>query len=68
MNISQMREIVKEADYLEEILRDEARIPYDALREQVTAEGLIEFAKENAWVLEMAISIAKKYHESQNNN
>ena len=53
-----MREIVKDTDYLDDVLQNEVRIPVDMQREGVTAEGLIEFAKENAWVLEMAISIA----------
>tara|TARA_B110000259_G_scaffold182485_1_gene226171 strand:+ start:6879 stop:7079 length:201 start_codon:yes stop_codon:yes gene_type:complete len=60
MNIELMRQIVKDTDYLDEVLQNEVRIPVDMRHEGVTAEGLIEFAKENAWVLEMAISIANK--------
>ena len=63
MNIELMRQIVKDTDYLDEVLQKEARIPFNMHREGVTAEGLIEFAKENAWVLEMAISIANNYEK-----
>jgi hypothetical protein len=62
-----MREIVKDTDFLEDVLRDESKIPFNAHEEYVTAENLIEFAKENAWVLEMVIEIVKKYEKLQNN-
>ena len=60
MNLQAMREIVSNTDLLNEVLRNEARIPFNMRSEQVEAEALIEYAKENAWVLEMAISIANK--------
>jgi hypothetical protein len=60
MDLKALQEIVSETEYLNNVLRDEAHIPFNMHLEQVTAEALIEYAKENAWVLEMAISIAQK--------
>ena len=60
MDLKALQEIVDNTKYLDEVLLNEARIPFSMRSERVEAEALIEYAKENAWVLEMAISIAQK--------